>query len=452
VMTCEGCKGFFRRAQIGNVRYTCPRSGICIIEKRTRNRCQSCRLKKCLDQGMSRDAVKFGRMSKIQREKVLGEARRVKQKPTVSTSITSSPSSEASSESCISIPDSDDLQLKRPAKPEGESDVDGDSWRELVHITMAFHETLIYTREECQRIHQECSNSNVTWNDVSQDFANAIKHIVVYCKKIPYFAELSCAMRGERDQIELLSKRCLGLILVRLSRSFDSQRKAFVLNKTSVTRVAFRSLCKRHLFDSLYDLMADLTALGLSDDELGFYSAYLLFKPGYVQLNNEDSVSNAFNKVEGFLRIVTEERLQCKNKAASSMKALARAALQIEQMAQMLKNVLADVSKNQREIDVDPLLNEILLSDTREIPTYKTAPQECKIEQIYNELPSPHKISAGPFGGRDLFNSTVNLTPDSILPSELSTIIPIDDENDWTIGFNFTSIGKPDIKCELFNF
>lgn len=36
-------------------------------------RCQYCRLKKCLELGMSRDAVKFGRMSKKQREKVEDE-------------------------------------------------------------------------------------------------------------------------------------------------------------------------------------------------------------------------------------------------------------------------------------------------------------------------------------------------------------------------------------------
>lgn len=40
-----------------------------------RNRCQYCRLKKCLELGMSRDAVKFGRMSKKQREKVEDEVR-----------------------------------------------------------------------------------------------------------------------------------------------------------------------------------------------------------------------------------------------------------------------------------------------------------------------------------------------------------------------------------------
>nr|XP_046917533.1 ecdysone-induced protein 78C-like isoform X2 [Dermatophagoides farinae] len=75
VITCEGCKGFFRRSQSSVVNYQCPRQKNCIVDRVNRNRCQYCRLQKCLALGMSRDAVKFGRMSKKQREKVEDEVR-----------------------------------------------------------------------------------------------------------------------------------------------------------------------------------------------------------------------------------------------------------------------------------------------------------------------------------------------------------------------------------------
>ncbi|XP_055337487.1 probable nuclear hormone receptor HR3 isoform X2 [Paramacrobiotus metropolitanus] len=73
VITCEGCKGFFRRSQSSTVNYQCPRNRNCIVDRVNRNRCQYCRLQKCMRLGMSRDAVKFGRMSKKQREKVEAE-------------------------------------------------------------------------------------------------------------------------------------------------------------------------------------------------------------------------------------------------------------------------------------------------------------------------------------------------------------------------------------------
>ncbi|KAF0033484.1 hypothetical protein F2P81_013550 [Scophthalmus maximus] len=76
VITCEGCKGFFRRSQQNNAAYSCPRQRNCLIDRTNRNRCQHCRLQKCLALGMSRDAVKFGRMSKKQRDSLYAEVQK----------------------------------------------------------------------------------------------------------------------------------------------------------------------------------------------------------------------------------------------------------------------------------------------------------------------------------------------------------------------------------------
>ena len=58
VITCEGCKGFFRRSQSSVVNYQCPRQKNCVVDRVNRNRCQFCRLQKCLSLGMSRDGKK----------------------------------------------------------------------------------------------------------------------------------------------------------------------------------------------------------------------------------------------------------------------------------------------------------------------------------------------------------------------------------------------------------
>ncbi|XP_020795735.1 RAR-related orphan receptor C a [Boleophthalmus pectinirostris] len=79
VITCEGCKGFFRRSQQNNAMYSCSRQRNCLIDRTNRNRCQHCRLQKCLALGMSRDAVKFGRMSKKQRDSLYEEVQRHQQ-------------------------------------------------------------------------------------------------------------------------------------------------------------------------------------------------------------------------------------------------------------------------------------------------------------------------------------------------------------------------------------
>ncbi|GAB1597281.1 uncharacterized protein LOC115232352 [Argonauta hians] len=73
VLACEGCKGFFRRAlqDIGDpTRKKCFYNKNCEITVQTRNRCQYCRLQKCLALGMSRTAAKLGRRSRKMREMI----------------------------------------------------------------------------------------------------------------------------------------------------------------------------------------------------------------------------------------------------------------------------------------------------------------------------------------------------------------------------------------------
>eukprot|EP00080_Pristionchus_pacificus_P006977 PDM66997.1 nhr-2 [Pristionchus pacificus] len=63
VLSCEGCKGFFRRSISKNEEYVCQRQfkDSCIINKGSRNRCQACRLAKCMKMGMSKDCVRADR-------------------------------------------------------------------------------------------------------------------------------------------------------------------------------------------------------------------------------------------------------------------------------------------------------------------------------------------------------------------------------------------------------
>ncbi|XP_054709147.1 hormone receptor 4-like [Uloborus diversus] len=62
IITCEGCKGFFKRTVQNKRVYTCVADGNCEITKAQRNRCQYCRFQKCLREGMVLAAVREDRM------------------------------------------------------------------------------------------------------------------------------------------------------------------------------------------------------------------------------------------------------------------------------------------------------------------------------------------------------------------------------------------------------
>ena len=57
VISCEACKSFFRRSVRANRQYVCRavEKNNCPVTVKTRNRCQHCRLEKCLETGMRRE-------------------------------------------------------------------------------------------------------------------------------------------------------------------------------------------------------------------------------------------------------------------------------------------------------------------------------------------------------------------------------------------------------------
>ncbi|KAI1301328.1 Photoreceptor-specific nuclear receptor [Halotydeus destructor] len=58
ILTCNGCSGFFKRSVRRKLIYRCQAgTGNCVIDKQHRNQCQACRLKKCIQTGMNKDAV-----------------------------------------------------------------------------------------------------------------------------------------------------------------------------------------------------------------------------------------------------------------------------------------------------------------------------------------------------------------------------------------------------------
>ena len=56
VVSCEGCKGFFKRSMRKDQGYRCRLNKDCDVNKNYRNRCQYCRLQKCLAMGMRSDS------------------------------------------------------------------------------------------------------------------------------------------------------------------------------------------------------------------------------------------------------------------------------------------------------------------------------------------------------------------------------------------------------------
>ncbi|XP_070777597.1 nuclear receptor subfamily 1 group D member 2b [Enoplosus armatus] len=168
VHACEGCKGFFRRSIQQNIQYKkCLKNESCPIMRINRNRCQQCRFKKCLMVGMSRDSVRFGRIPKREKQRMLLEMQSAmnnmmnnSQTLPVGTPLPASATEPTSDDvgpvsSCSPSSQSDSSSDPEPAvamdtSPSSASPSTSDSGEEEVigSVTRAHQETFMYNQEQ----------------------------------------------------------------------------------------------------------------------------------------------------------------------------------------------------------------------------------------------------------------------------------------------------------------
>ncbi|XP_016382869.1 nuclear receptor subfamily 1 group D member 2b [Sinocyclocheilus rhinocerous] len=168
VHACEGCKGFFRRSIQQNIQYKkCLKNESCPITRINRNRCQQCRFKKCLLVGMSRDAVRFGRIPKREKQRMLLEMQNAMNNmmnnshgsqplsnQTSASDAASEPSSRSPSTSprshrSESSPDPELLSaMDKSTSSDSSSATDSGEEEVIGTVTRAHQETFIYNQEQ----------------------------------------------------------------------------------------------------------------------------------------------------------------------------------------------------------------------------------------------------------------------------------------------------------------
>ena len=69
-ISCEGCKGFFKRSIRKQLGYQCRGNKECEVTNHARNRCQYCRLQKCLAMGMRSDSPRVAAAQESRRTSI----------------------------------------------------------------------------------------------------------------------------------------------------------------------------------------------------------------------------------------------------------------------------------------------------------------------------------------------------------------------------------------------
>ncbi|CAH1188120.1 unnamed protein product [Phyllotreta striolata] len=296
VHSCEGCKGFFRRSIQQKIQYRpCTKNQQCSILRINRNRCQYCRLKKCIAVGMSRDAVRFGRVPKREKARILAAMQQS--------------SNSRSLEKAIAAELEDDQRL-------------------LETVVRAHIDTCDFTREKVEpmlqraRDHpsytacpptlacplnpnpQPLTGQQELLQDFSKRFSPAIRGVVEFAKRIPGFSLLA-----QDDQVTLLKAGVFEVLLVRLACMFDSQTASMIcLNGQVLKRDSIQNSSNaRFLMDSMFDFAERMNSLRLSDAEIGLFCSVVVIAADRPGLRNTELIERMQNKLKSSLQMVVAQ-------------------------------------------------------------------------------------------------------------------------------------------------
>ncbi|XP_058244313.1 bile acid receptor isoform X3 [Hemibagrus wyckioides] len=201
-LTCEGCKGFFRRSITKNAVYKCKSGGNCEMDMYMRRKCQECRLRKCKEMGMLAECL----LTEIQ-----CKSKRLRKNPKAS--------SEDGTADDTEMGDSGDAkQVTSTTKTLKEKvELSQDQQSLLSYILEAYNKHRI-PPDMAKKLLQEQFSTEENFLLLTEMATSHVQVLVEFTKNIPGFQSLD-----HEDQIALLKGSAVEAMFLRSAQAFTKK-------------------------------------------------------------------------------------------------------------------------------------------------------------------------------------------------------------------------------------
>ncbi|XP_066937878.1 ecdysone receptor isoform X2 [Macrobrachium rosenbergii] len=309
-LTCEGCKGFFRRSITKNAVYQCKYGNNCEMDMYMRRKCQECRLKKCLNVGMRPECVVPESQCQVKREQKKAREKDKKDYPSAGSplvednkhsplspckpkgpSSASVPSYKSNNGTgSFSITPMDWPQEKESSEEEGRdsklplSRGGGTGAKPLTHEQQELIHTLVYYQEEFEQP-SEADMKKIKGNDLNEDDSEAkfthitdmtiltVQLIVEFSKHLPGFDTLL-----REDQITLLKACSSEVMMLRAARRYDASTDSIVFgNNYPYTLDSYESAGLGESAGAIFQFCRNLCKMKVDNAEYALLAAIAIF-------------------------------------------------------------------------------------------------------------------------------------------------------------------------------
>nr|UYI29301.1 peroxisome proliferator-activated receptor gamma [Platax teira] len=376
VHACEGCKGFFRRTiRLKLVYDHCDLH--CRIHKKSRNKCQYCRFQKCLNVGMSHNAIRFGRMPQAEKEKLLAEF----------SSDMEHMHPEAADLRALSrhlyeayLKNFPLTKAKARAILSGKT---GDNAPFVIHDmkTLMEGEQFINCKQippqEHQQHHQQTSALTVTYGGFTgaqqrSEFGildalelrffqscqsrsvEAVREVTEFAKSIPGFTNLDL-----NDQVTLLKYGVIEILIIMMAPLMNKDGTLISYGQIFMTREFLKSLRKPfcQMMEPKFEFSVKFNTLELDDSDMALFLAVIILsgdRPGLLNVKPiEQLQETVLHSLELQLKLNHPDSLQLFAKLLQKMTDLRQIVTDHVQLIQLLKKTEVDMC-------LHPLLQEII--------------------------------------------------------------------------------------------
>uniref|UniRef100_A0A8C3HUX3 NR1H4 protein n=1 Tax=Chrysemys picta bellii TaxID=8478 RepID=A0A8C3HUX3_CHRPI len=272
-LTCEGCKGFFRRSITKNAIYRCKNGGHCEMDMYMRRKCQECRLKKCKAVGMLAECLLTEVQCKSKRLR-----KNFKQKSSFLCSI--KVEDEGVNSKHVS-------STTRPGKIQERMELTPVEHQLIDHIVAA-HQKYTIPLEEAKKFLQETANPEESFLRLSETAVVHVQVLVDFTKRLPGFESLA-----NDDQIALLKGSTVEAMFLRSAQIYNQ--------RVNECQSSVSESITEEFITALFYFYRSMGELNVTETEYALLVATIIFFSDRPLLKNKQHVEKLQEPLLGIL-------------------------------------------------------------------------------------------------------------------------------------------------------